>query len=346
MAQRGAQAWRARSTACSASLEVLRRAAAGRCARLRARRRRARRCSAGSARTTLTLTLAGARAHLRGARARHAAARLRRGGERAPDGRCAAMSYARPARVHRAARGERRAEAHRAPGLAAAGDDRDLRPRAARRRPGAALRATRRARHAGARQSLRHGCARRARPWARTTAADAARDRQAARLPARSPSRRSGLRDLWDKFPLLQAGARTWRRRSVRARPARKSCWEGKDVDLARLPVQTCWPGDAGPLITWGLTVTRGPAQDAAEPRHLPPAGDRPQPRHHALARAPRRRARFPRPSRAIPAEPFPVAVALGADPATMLARRDAGARHAVRIPVRGPAARRAHRAR
>ena len=35
--------------------------------------------------------------------------------------------------------------------------------------------------------------------------------------------------------------------------------WERADVDLARLPVQTCWPGDAGPLITWGLTVTRGP---------------------------------------------------------------------------------------
>ena len=34
---------------------------------------------------------------------------------------------------------------------------------------------------------------------------------------------------------------------------------EGADVDLGRLPVQTCWPGDAGPLITWGLVVTRGP---------------------------------------------------------------------------------------
>ena len=33
---------------------------------------------------------------------------------------------------------------------------------------------------------------------------------------------------------------------------------EGEDVDLGRLPVQTCWPGDVGPLITWGLTVTRG----------------------------------------------------------------------------------------
>ena len=72
------------------------------------------------------------------------------------------------------------------------------------------------------------------------------------------------------------------------------------------------------------------PAQGAPEPRHLPPAGDRPQQADHALARAPRRRARLSRSRAAQPGEPFPVAVALGADPATMLARRDAGARHAV----------------
>jgi len=41
--------------------------------------------------------------------------------------------------------------------------------------------------------------------------------------------------------------------------PCQDVVWEGDDVDLAKLPVQTCWPGDAGPLITWGLTVTRGP---------------------------------------------------------------------------------------
>ena len=44
-----------------------------------------------------------------------------------------------------------------------------------------------------------------------------------------------------------------------RGGPCQDVAWEGGDVDLARLPIQTCWPGDAGPLITWGLTVTRGP---------------------------------------------------------------------------------------
>ena len=95
--------------------------------------------------------------------------------------------------------------------------------------------------------------------------------------------------------------------------------WEGADVDLARLPVQTCWPGDAGPLITWGLTVTRGPhktrqnlgiyrqqviARDKVIMRWLAHRGGALDFRDHALAH---------------PGTPFPVAVALGADPATIL---------------------------
>ena len=95
--------------------------------------------------------------------------------------------------------------------------------------------------------------------------------------------------------------------------------WEGADVDLARLPVQTCWPGDAGPLITWGLTVTRGPhkkrqnlgiyrqqviARNKVIMRWLAHRGGALDFRDHALAH---------------PGTPFPVAVALGADPATIL---------------------------
>ena len=95
--------------------------------------------------------------------------------------------------------------------------------------------------------------------------------------------------------------------------------WEGDDVDLARLPIQTCWPGDAGPLITWGLTVTRGPhkkrqnlgiyrqqviARNKVIMRWLAHRGGALDFRDHALA---------------APGTPFPVAVALGADPATIL---------------------------
>jgi 4-hydroxy-3-polyprenylbenzoate decarboxylase len=103
------------------------------------------------------------------------------------------------------------------------------------------------------------------------------------------------------------------------AAPCQEIVWEGADVDLARLPVQTCWPGDAGPLITWGLTVTRGPskarqnlgiyrqqviARDKVIMRWLAHRGGALDFRDHA---------------RAHPGTPFPVAVALGADPATIL---------------------------
>ncbi|HEX5092671.1 MAG TPA: 4-hydroxy-3-polyprenylbenzoate decarboxylase [Burkholderiales bacterium] len=108
--------------------------------------------------------------------------------------------------------------------------------------------------------------------------------------------------------------------RSVASAPCQTQVWEAKDVDLGRLPVQTCWPEDAGPLVTWGLTVTRGPLkprqnlgiyrQQVIGPnrlimRWLAHRGGALDFRDHQLAH---------------PGEPFPVAVALGADPATTLA--------------------------
>ena len=103
------------------------------------------------------------------------------------------------------------------------------------------------------------------------------------------------------------------------AGPCQDVVWEGDDVDLARLPIQTCWPGDAGPLITWGLTVTRGPhkkrqnlgiyrqqviGRNKVIMRWLGTRGGALDFRDHALAS---------------PGAPFPIAVALGADPATIL---------------------------
>jgi 4-hydroxy-3-polyprenylbenzoate decarboxylase len=90
-------------------------------------------------------------------------------------------------------------------------------------------------------------------------------------------------------------------------------------VDLARLPVQTCWPKDAGPLITWGLVVTRG-----VERRRQNLGIYRQQviDRHRVIMRWLSHRGGaldFRDWQRARPEEPFPVAVALGADPATIL---------------------------
>jgi 4-hydroxy-3-polyprenylbenzoate decarboxylase len=135
----------------------------------------------------------------------------------------------------------------------------------------------------------------------------------------REPDPPRGLRDLWEKLPIYrQVMNMAPKLRS--AAPCQQIVWEGGDVDLARLPVQTCWPQDAGPLITWGLTVTRGPAkprqnlgiyrQQVIGPnrvimRWLAHRGGALDYRDHQAAH---------------PGEPFPVAVALGADPATILA--------------------------
>jgi 4-hydroxy-3-polyprenylbenzoate decarboxylase len=135
----------------------------------------------------------------------------------------------------------------------------------------------------------------------------------------KEPEPPKGLRELWDKFPLFRQ-VLSMAPRTLSSGPCQETVWEGDEVDLARLPVQTCWPGDAGPLITWGLTITRGPAKPRQNlgiyrqqvigrnrviMRWLAHRGGALDYRDHLLAR---------------PGEPFPVAVALGADPATMLA--------------------------
>ena len=134
----------------------------------------------------------------------------------------------------------------------------------------------------------------------------------------KEPEPPRGWKDAWDKLPLLKQ-VLAMAPRTVSGAPCQETVHEGPDVDLARLPVQTCWPGDAAPLITWGLTVTRGPNQrrqnlgiyrqqvigrNKVIVRWLAHRGGALDYRDHGLAH---------------PRDPFPVAVALGADPATIL---------------------------
>ena len=134
----------------------------------------------------------------------------------------------------------------------------------------------------------------------------------------KEPEPPQGLRDALNKLPLFKQ-VLSMTPRVVDRAPCQEIVWEGADVDLGRLPIQTCWPNDAAPLITWGLTVTRGPhkkrqnlgiyRQQVIAPnkvimRWLAHRGGALDFRDHSLAH---------------PREPFPVAVALGADPATML---------------------------
>jgi 4-hydroxy-3-polyprenylbenzoate decarboxylase len=139
----------------------------------------------------------------------------------------------------------------------------------------------------------------------------------------KEPEAPKGLKDAGR---LLQMGKALWDMKpAVTRRPAcQQVIVDAPDVDLASLPVQTCWPEDAGPLITWGLVITRGPQGGAASRarqnlgiyrqqviarnqvimRWLAHRGGALDFRDFALAR---------------PGQPFPIAVALGADPATIL---------------------------
>ncbi|HXK53605.1 MAG TPA: UbiD family decarboxylase, partial [Hyphomicrobiales bacterium] len=75
-----------------------------------------------------------------------------------------------------------------------------------------------------------------------------------------NPDPVDGVRDALDKLPIVKS-ALAMRPRNVRSGPVGQVILKGGDVDLGKLPVQTCWPGEPAPLITWALVVTRGPGE-------------------------------------------------------------------------------------
>ena len=116
------------------------------------------------------------------------------------------------------------------------------------------------------------------------------------------------VKSVWDMSPKELRGAK-----------CQEIVWEGNDVDLARLPIQHCWPGDIAPLITWGLVITKGPnkkrqnlgiyrqqvlGRNKVIMRWLAHRGGALDFREHAIQSK---------------GKPYPIAVALGADPATIL---------------------------
>lgn len=139
----------------------------------------------------------------------------------------------------------------------------------------------------------------------------------------KEPEPPHGLKDAGRLFQMAKA---LWDMKPTRVRGAacQEVTIEGDEVDLGRLPVQLCWPGDAGPLITWGLVVTRGP-QSVAQPRRRQNLGIYRQQvigRREVIMRWLAHRGGaldFRDFARANPGQPFPMVVALGADPATVL---------------------------
>lgn len=134
----------------------------------------------------------------------------------------------------------------------------------------------------------------------------------------KEPEPPKSLKDLWSKRgdfkQVLNMPAR-----EVKKAPCQQVVIEGDNVDLGKIPVQTCWPGDAGPLITWPLVVTRGPekARQNLGIYRMQVIG-----KNRVIMRWLAHRGGaldFRDWQTQHPGEPFPVAVALGADPATIL---------------------------
>ena len=149
---------------------------------------------------------------------------------------------------------------------------------------------------------------------------DPARLREVGKLLAylKEPEPPKGLRDAWEKWPVLKQ-VLNMAPKEVRSAPCQDVVWEGTDVDLGRLPIQHCWPGDVAPLVTWGLTVTKGPHKKR---QNLGIYRQQVIGRNKLIMRWLAHRGGaldFREHTQAHPGEPFPVSVALGADPATIL---------------------------
>jgi 4-hydroxy-3-polyprenylbenzoate decarboxylase len=135
----------------------------------------------------------------------------------------------------------------------------------------------------------------------------------------KEPEPPRGMKDAWEKLPAFKQ-VLNMAPRVVKSAPCQEVIIEGDDVDLSALPIQTCWPGDAGPLITWGLVVTRGPLK---ERQNLGIYRQQVIGRNQVIMRWLAHRGGaldFRDWCEQHPGERFPVSVALGADPATILA--------------------------
>jgi 4-hydroxy-3-polyprenylbenzoate decarboxylase len=134
----------------------------------------------------------------------------------------------------------------------------------------------------------------------------------------KEPEPPKGMKDAWEKLPVFRQ-VLNMAPKVVKGAPCQEVVLEGEQVDLSRLPIQTCWPGDAGPLITWGLVVTRGPHK---ERQNLGIYRQQVIDRNKVIMRWLSHRGGaldFREWQQAHPGEPFPISVALGADPATIL---------------------------
>lgn len=134
----------------------------------------------------------------------------------------------------------------------------------------------------------------------------------------KEPEPPKGFRDAIDKLPVFKQVLNMPAKRLSKA-PCQQIVWQGDEVDLDKIPVMSCWPGDVAPLMTWGLTITRGPEKKR---QNLGIYRQQKLSKNKVIMRwlAHRGGALDLREfMQAHPGEKFPVSVAFGADPATIL---------------------------
>lgn len=134
----------------------------------------------------------------------------------------------------------------------------------------------------------------------------------------KEPEPPKGMKDAWDKLPIfrqvLNMGPKV-----VKKAPCQEQVIEGDDIDLGEYPIQLCWPEDAAPLITWGLVVTKGPHKTR---QNLGIYRQQVIGKNRVIMRWLSHRGGaldFKEWQQTHPGEPFPIAVVLGCDPATIL---------------------------
>lgn len=134
----------------------------------------------------------------------------------------------------------------------------------------------------------------------------------------RQPDPPRGMRDAWSQLPVFRQ-VLAMAPKVVSRGECQQNIIERDDVDLSMLPIQTCWPEDVAPLVTWPLVITRGPLK---ERQNLGIYRMQLIGRNRLIMRWLSHRGGaldFQEWKQRHPGEPFPVAVALGADPATIL---------------------------
>ncbi|MBI2786564.1 MAG: 4-hydroxy-3-polyprenylbenzoate decarboxylase [Legionella longbeachae] len=135
----------------------------------------------------------------------------------------------------------------------------------------------------------------------------------------KEPDPPKGFKDAFNKLPLLKQ-AFNMAPKYVSGAECQTHVWEKEEVDLTSLPIQTCWPGDAAPLITWGLVTTKGPHQTR---ENMGIYRQQLLNKNQLIMRWLSHRGGaldYLAWQQAYPGERFPIAVTLGADPATILA--------------------------